>query len=78
MNTPPNVKEIVPLFGITNMEASLKFYIDGLGFKMKHCWIPDKPEDHPDGRISLVLARAGQRRADAAGVLERGPSRQYS
>lgn len=50
-NTQPNVKEIVPFFGVTNMEASLKFYIDGLGFKMKYRWIPDQPEDYPDGRI---------------------------
>jgi len=50
-NIQPNVKEIVPFFGVTNMEASLTFYIDGLGFKMKHCWVPDRPEDHPDGRI---------------------------
>lgn len=33
------------------MEASLKFYTAGLGFTMKHWWIPDRPEDHPDGRI---------------------------
>ncbi|HTS13079.1 MAG TPA: VOC family protein [Candidatus Limnocylindrales bacterium] len=55
MSTPStasaNVKQAVPFFGVTNMEASLKFYIDGLGFKMKNSWIPDRPEDHPDGRI---------------------------
>lgn len=50
-NTQPNVKEIVPFFGVSNMEASLKFYVDGLGFKLKYKWIPDRPEDHPDGRI---------------------------
>jgi lactoylglutathione lyase len=47
----PNVKQAVPFFGVTNMEASLKFYVDGLGFKMKHSWIPDRAEDYPDGRI---------------------------
>ena len=26
-----NVEESVPFFGVTNMEASLRFYIDGLG-----------------------------------------------
>jgi hypothetical protein len=35
-----NVKQAVPLFGVTNMEASLRFYVDGLGFKMKRWWIP--------------------------------------
>jgi hypothetical protein len=33
------------------MEASLNFYIDGLGFKMKYRWIPDRAGDNPDGRI---------------------------
>jgi len=28
------------LFGVTNMEP-LRFYVDGLGFKMKHRWIPE-------------------------------------
>jgi len=49
--TSANVKQAVPFFGITNMEASLRFYVDGLGFKMNHSWIPDKAEDRPDGRI---------------------------
>lgn len=49
--TTVNVKQAVPFFGVTNMESSLRFYVDGLGFKMKHQWIPDHAEDHPDGRI---------------------------
>ena len=55
MSTAPatgaNVKQAVPFFGITHMETSLRFYVDGLGFKMKHSWIPAKAEDRPDGRI---------------------------
>ncbi len=35
-----NVKQAVPFFGVTNMEASLRFYVDGLGFEMKYRWIP--------------------------------------
>lgn len=31
--TSVNVKHAVPFFGVTNMESSLRFYIDGLGFK---------------------------------------------
>lgn len=61
VNLDPNVKEVVPFFGVSNMEASLKFYVDGLGFKMKYRWIPDRPEDNPDGRIRwcwLTLGRA--------------------
>jgi lactoylglutathione lyase len=36
-----NVKQAVPFFGVSNMDASLRFYIDGLGFEMKNKWIDD-------------------------------------
>lgn len=36
--TQPNVKQAVPFFGILNMEKSLRFYVDGLGFTMTHKW----------------------------------------
>jgi lactoylglutathione lyase len=36
-----NVKQAVPFFAVSNMEASLRFYIDGLGFNMKHKWIDE-------------------------------------
>ena len=39
----PNVREAVPFFGVTDMAASLRFYIDGLGFRMTNCWTPDGP-----------------------------------
>jgi lactoylglutathione lyase len=49
MSTPPitetktaaNVEESVPFFGVTNMEASLRFYMDGLGFEMPLKWVVD-------------------------------------
>jgi lactoylglutathione lyase len=31
--TRENVKQAVPFFGVSNMEASLRFYVDGLGSK---------------------------------------------
>ena len=37
----PNVKQAVPFFGVRDIDASTRFYIDGLGFTMKHKWIPD-------------------------------------
>lgn len=40
-----NVTQAVPFFGVTDMEASLRFYVDGLGFEMKRCWIPEQAED---------------------------------
>jgi len=57
--TSVNVKQAVPFFGVTNMEASLRFYVDGLGFTMKNYWIPDRAEDHPDGRIRWCWLQLG-------------------
>ncbi len=54
-----NVKQAVPFFGVTSMESSLRFYVDGLGFKMKNYWIPDRTEDHPDGRIRWCWLELG-------------------
>jgi lactoylglutathione lyase len=64
--TSMNVKQAVPFFGVTNMESSLQFYVDGLGFKMKNYWIPDRAEDHPDGRIRWCWLQLG----DAAIMLQ--------
>jgi catechol 2,3-dioxygenase-like lactoylglutathione lyase family enzyme len=36
-----NVKQAVPFFGVSNMEASLRFYVDGLGFRMTNQWIDE-------------------------------------
>jgi len=40
-NTAANVEKAVPFFGVTNMETSLRYYIDGLGFEMKNKWTVD-------------------------------------
>jgi lactoylglutathione lyase len=37
----PNVTAVVPLLRVTNMERSLIFYIDGLGFAIQNRWVPD-------------------------------------
>jgi len=39
MNSEPNVKQAVPFFAVSSMDASLRFYVDGLGFKMTQKWI---------------------------------------
>jgi lactoylglutathione lyase len=39
--TQANVKQAVPFFGVSNMEASLRFYVDGLGFRMTNQWIDE-------------------------------------
>ena len=38
-NAETNVMEAVPFFAVSNMENSLRFYVDGLGFEMTHQWI---------------------------------------
>ena len=58
--TNVNVKQAVPFFGVTNMEASLRFYVDGLGFRMKHRWIPSAAERNPDGRIRWCWLQLGE------------------
>src|ERR1019366_1212075 len=36
-----NVKQVVPFLRVAEMEHSIRFYIDGLGFTMKHQWTPE-------------------------------------
>ena len=35
------INQTVPFFGVRDMQASLKFYLDGLGFTMTRSWTPD-------------------------------------
>lgn len=36
-----NVTQAVPFFNVTDMDASLRFYVDGLGFVLKQKWEPE-------------------------------------
>lgn len=36
-----NLKQAVPFFGVTNIEISLRFYVEGLGFAMTKHWMPE-------------------------------------
>jgi lactoylglutathione lyase len=36
-----NVKQAVPFFGVSNMELSQRFYVEGLGFTMTNRWIDE-------------------------------------
>jgi lactoylglutathione lyase len=55
-----NVKQAVPFFSVTNMEASLRFYVDGLAFAIKRQWIPQGDEHYPsDGRIRWCWLELG-------------------
>ena len=34
-----NVQQVVPFFAVADMETSVRFYVDGLGFTMTKTWI---------------------------------------
>ena len=36
-----NVEQVVPFLAVSNMQESLRFYVDGLGFQMTKKWTPD-------------------------------------
>lgn len=36
-----NVQQAVPFFMVSNMEASIRFYVDGLNFEMTKQWIDE-------------------------------------
>jgi lactoylglutathione lyase len=39
MTSSANVQQAVPFFMVTSLEASLRYYVDGLGFEVKNKWI---------------------------------------
>jgi hypothetical protein len=51
----PNVEQAVPFFMVTNIEASLRFYLDGLGFTMTNSWRPD----YAKGRVQWCWLKVG-------------------
>ena len=50
---PPTVSQAVPFFHVSDMERSLGFYVDGLGFELRNTW-------EVDGRVRWCwLAHGG-------------------
>lgn len=41
LRTEHNVKQTVPFLSVSNIEASVRYYVAGLGFKMTNKWIDD-------------------------------------
>lgn len=41
IKTEPNVKQAVPFFRVSNIETSVRYYVDGLGFEMTKTWEPE-------------------------------------
>lgn len=37
--TETNVRQAVPFFGVSNIDESLRFYVDGVGFVMTKQWV---------------------------------------
>jgi lactoylglutathione lyase len=52
--TDVNVQQAVPFFMVSSMEASLRFYVDGLGFAMTKKWTPNG-----DGRVRWCWLELG-------------------
>jgi len=48
----PNVRQAVPFFNVKDIEASLRFYVDGLGFTITRSW-------DPQGRIRWCWLELG-------------------
>lgn len=58
--TGATVKQAVPFFRVIDMEVSLRFYVDGLGFTIKRQWVPEGDEHYPsDGRIRWCWLELG-------------------
>ena len=58
----PSVKQAVPFFMVTDIEASVHFYVEGLGFAMTRQWRPDRAA----GRLQWCWLQLG----DAAVMLQ--------
>jgi lactoylglutathione lyase len=41
MDSTTNVRQAVPFFGVSDMEASLRYYLNGIGFQMTNKWVHD-------------------------------------
>jgi catechol 2,3-dioxygenase-like lactoylglutathione lyase family enzyme len=41
VNAAENVKKVVPFFMVSDMERSVRYYVDGLGFEIKNRWVVD-------------------------------------
>jgi catechol 2,3-dioxygenase-like lactoylglutathione lyase family enzyme len=59
IQTAANVKEAVPFFMVEDIQKSVRFYVDGLGFEITHRW-------QPEGSLQWCMMRLG----DAAVMLQ--------
>lgn len=59
ITTTSNVKQAVPFFLVSNIEQSVHYYVEGLGFEMIRKWVPE-------GKLSWCWLQLG----DAALMLQ--------
>jgi lactoylglutathione lyase len=52
MEPLPNIKQAVPFFWVSEIDQSLRYYVDGLGFKMTREW-------NSDGKLRWCLLERG-------------------
>lgn len=55
----PNIKQAVPFFSVSNIKASVRFYVEDLGFEIIHKW-------EPEGKLRWCWLQCG----DAALMLQ--------
>jgi hypothetical protein len=66
-----NVKQVVPFLRVSSMERSIRYYIDGLGFSIRHKWVVDGKLRWcwlERGRAALMLEEGQGARAPAGKV----------
>ncbi len=66
--TEQNVQQAVPFFHVTDMDASLRFYVDGLGFEMTKSW-------KPEGKIRWCWLELGNAAVMLQTFMTEGPHR---
>jgi catechol 2,3-dioxygenase-like lactoylglutathione lyase family enzyme len=49
----PNVQQAVPFFLVTDIENSVRYYVEGLGFRMINKWVPE-------GKLSWCMLQHGK------------------
>lgn len=65
-----NVKQAVPFFRVADIDASVRYYVDGLGFEMKNQWMPEGKLRWcwlQNGGAALMLQQSPDARAENVG-----------
>jgi len=71
------VRQLVPLLMVKNMDAALRYYVDGLGFTMTNTWTPEGTIrwcwlEHGTAALMLQEIVSAQRLAEPGGKVGAG------